>query len=291
MKLYIFLFLSVFCLTNIFGQAAKEEEKLELSGNLKTDITAVNKLITESPKLQMEVNRKSPVLAVLLSAVVPGAGQYYTEEYWRVPIYLAIEAVAIAANIYYNKKGDDATRDFKNYADQHWSVVRYAEWLNSYATTLGATDATTIYIDPDETKSPWDRVNFKQVNSVEELISTFSHRLVPYGEQQYYELIGKYKQYNHGWDTSDPTTSEYLTNVPQQMIDFSAMFCKPDETYYKYASMAVGAIIINHIVSAVDAALSTHKYNKRISANVSIKKAEYFGYIDFYPELNLNIRL
>jgi len=290
MKLFVFLSLSCLCFANLFGQIVKEE-KIELTGNLKSDIKVVNKLITESPKFQEESKRKSPVLAVLMSAVIPGAGQYYSEQYWRIPIYLAVEAAAIVANIYYNKKGDDATQEFKVYADEHWSVVRYSEWLNTFASQLGATDPVTIIIDPDQSKKPWERVNFKQVNSVEEKVSTFSHRLLPYGEQQYYELIGKYKQYNHGWDQSDPTSSEYMTNVPKQMLDYSDMFNKPDETYYKYASMAVGAIIINHLISAVDAALSTSSYNKRIAANVSLKKSELYGYVDFYPELNLNIRL
>ena len=290
MKLHVFLVLFAFCFVNMFGQIVKEE-KLKLSGNLKSDIKVVNKKIEESPKFQANDKRKSPFLAALMSAAIPGAGQYYSETYWRIPIYLAVEAVAIVANIYYNKKGDDATQEFKTFADEHWSVVRFSEWLNTFASQLGATDAAAIVIDPDVTKKPWQRVDLKQVNAVEEKVKTFSHRLLPYGEQQYYELIGKYKQYNHGWDKSDPSTSEYMTNVPQQMLDYSAMFTKPDETYYKYASIAVGAILVNHLISAIDAALSTSSYNKRIAANVSLKKTEIFGMLEFYPELNVNIRL
>lgn len=290
MKFYVLLVLFSISFVNIFGQIVKEE-KIELTGNLKSDIKAVNTLIKESPKLQEEFKKKSPVLAVLMSAIIPGAGQYYVESYWRIPVYLAVEATAIIANIYYNKKGDDATEEFKAYADEHWSVVRYSEWLNTFGAELAKQEVPHITIDQDASKKPWERVNFKQVNSVEEKVSTFSHRLIPYGEQQYYELIGKYKQYNHGWDKSDPTTSEYMTNVPQQMLDYSDMFNRPDETYYKYASIAIGAIIVNHLISAIDAALSTNAYNKRIAANVSLKKSEFYGYVDIYPELNLNIRL
>ena len=76
--------------------------------------------------------RKIPVLSGILSAVIPGAGQIYNEDYWIAGIFLAAEAALIYVGLTYDKKGDDQTASFEKYADQNWSVVDYAEWLVEY---------------------------------------------------------------------------------------------------------------------------------------------------------------
>lgn len=40
----------------------------------------------KEPTLKKFKMKKSPTLAVLLSAVLPGAGQFYNESYWKIPI-------------------------------------------------------------------------------------------------------------------------------------------------------------------------------------------------------------
>jgi hypothetical protein len=222
--------------------------------------------------------------------VVPGSGEFYAESYIKSAVFFLIEVSAITADIIWTKKGDNLTQDFKNYADAHWSAVLYADWLNNFHEQIGAENAPHIDIDPNTAKKPWQRVDFNKINQVEELVPTFSHRLLPYGEQQYYEVIGKYKQFNHGWDQSDPNTSEYLNNVPQQMLDYSAMFTKPDETFYKYASTAAVVLVINHVLSAIDAAWSTSRYNNNLTANMEIKRFDYLYVVDYYPELNIKIQ-
>ena len=73
--------------------------------------------------------------------------------------------------------------------DENWSVVDYAEYLNS----RGA----AVEINPDQLLPPWERiVSWSQLNAAEEEYAELgSHKLPPHGEQQYYELIGKYHQY------------------------------------------------------------------------------------------------
>ncbi len=47
-------------------------------------------------------------------------------------------------------------------------------------------------------------MNFQKLNYYESQIgkegSGFTHKLPPHGDQQYFELIGKYYQYNPGWN-------------------------------------------------------------------------------------------
>lgn len=42
--------------------------------------------IKSAPKTKKFRMKKSPTVAVLLSAVLPGAGQFYNQSYWKIPI-------------------------------------------------------------------------------------------------------------------------------------------------------------------------------------------------------------
>ncbi len=56
-----------------------------IADTLKSDsgITIVKPKDTPLKKFKM---KKSPTTAVLLSAVIPGAGQFYNESYWKIPV-------------------------------------------------------------------------------------------------------------------------------------------------------------------------------------------------------------
>lgn len=268
---------------------SKSDSISKFTGNLTEDSKIALNSYSESLKTGTVAvpGRKSPFLAGLFSLLVPGAGEAYSESYWKAAAFLVIEAAAIGGTIYYNKRGDEETLNFQHYADANWSAVRYAEWLNKYAPELGQDIQGTIHIDPDGTKKPWERVNFNEINAIERQLPTFSHVLPPYADQQYYELIGKYRQFNHGWAESDPNTSEYLNNIPQQMLDYAKMHILPDDTYYKYSDRTMVVVIINHVLSAVDAAWTASRYNKNLAVNMSLKQINLAGLTDVYPQVNL----
>src|SRR4030042_1813530 len=54
-------------------------------------------------------SKKSPMLAGLLSLIVPGAGEVYTGEYVKAAIFAAVEAAVITTAIIYDNKGEDKT--------------------------------------------------------------------------------------------------------------------------------------------------------------------------------------
>lgn len=55
---------------------------------------------------------KSPGLAVLLSAVVPGAGQAYNESYWKVPIVLGLGIYFASQWLHNNRLVKDFRAEF-----------------------------------------------------------------------------------------------------------------------------------------------------------------------------------
>ncbi len=90
------------------------------TGNLKFDSELSNQQMQPlqkiEPNLFIERNKKSPFLAAVFSLVVPGSGELYAKSYLKAGIFLAVEATLITVGIIYNKKGDNQTNNFQNYA-------------------------------------------------------------------------------------------------------------------------------------------------------------------------------
>ena len=278
MKTIKFLILITFITSISFSQTG--EDKVILSGNLSADSKIILNNYTEAvvPQLMYsQENKKSPILAGVMSLLIPGSGEIYVGEYLKAGIFLAIEAAVVTTAIVYDGKGDDKTTEFQNYADDYmnpdhnWSVVRYAEWLNQY-------EGASIPINPDESLPPWERVNWDDVNAAE----SGSHKLPPHGEQQYYELIGKYHQYSSGWN--DFTGGGNKDQVSPNLIYYSGMRGDAND-YYSVASTAVIGIYVNHFLSALDAVWSATQFNKDLAIKVRLENIQLANRTEFYPKI------
>ncbi len=266
--LLVFLFLSQF----VFGQSS--DDILKLTGNLSADSKIVlNNYSSIQTVFSDELpGEKKPMLSGLFSLLIPGAGQIYNEDYWIAGIFLAAEASLIYVGLTYDKKGDDQTEFFEGYADENWSVVRYAEWLNTY-------QGASIFIDPDETKPPWQRVNWNELNAAE----TGSHHLPPHGEQQYYELIGKYHQYSSGWN--DYTGGANNDLISPNLIYYSGERGKAND-FYSTAKTAVIGIYINHFISALEAVWGATRFNNNLAMNFRVQTINVANSIELIPTIN-----
>lgn len=281
----IFVVWVLFLLTqSIFAQTKPDAFA---TGNLSTDLRATFKYqALNSKTISATQNEKSLFLAGALSAVLPGAGEIYSESYIKGGVFLLIEAAAWYFNASYTKRGDDQTQFFKNYADSYWSVVRYAEWLNRFAVDLGGT--SNININSDPSLKPWQRVNWDEVNAAEKSIKEFSHTLYPHGHQQYYELIGKYPQYNKGWDDADPNIKRYFDNLSPNFLHYSSLRGRAND-YYNVATKAVLVVVINHLLSFADALWTASSFNSELKTNLSLEKLELGFYSEYYPKFNLQL--
>ncbi len=286
-KLKMFLTAAVGFIIIIFsGNLLAQNSELQnakLTGNLKYDSKIVGNYYQETlqPEVKFQLpHKKSPLIAGALSFVLPGAGQFYTENYWKTALFVVIEGAAITTAVVYDKKGDNQTADFQKFANQNWSVVRYAQWLMDHKAQLNLPDDCNITINPDASLPPQQRVNWDELNHCEQV---FSHRLHPYGDQQYYELIGKYPQFSPGWVTFQ---GDDYHNIPQIFHDYSHMRGKAND-YYNVAAKAVIAIYVNHVLSILDAVLDAVSYNKNLVMNVRVKKENVAFNEELIPTFNI----
>lgn len=229
-----------------------------------------------SANSNVELKKYSPLKAGLMSAIIPGSGEVYTGSYFKSALFFAVEIASWVVYFNYTKKGDEQTKKFKQFADENWSVVDYALWMNEWMRRYGTADAPMVGIDPDASKRPWERVNWFRLNEAERYISRlsggFSHTLPFYGEQQYYELIGKYHQYAPGWNDFDKNFIPEDVNElkPTQNFKFYSIERGKANDFYSIASASAFIIVANHVLSAIDATVSAIVKNKKVKTETSL---------------------
>ncbi len=287
-------FLTVLIYTGLMSQGRN------LSGDLAWDILSMknDSLPMNNSAASVKANHQNPFLNGLFSLAIPGAGQYRTDRYTKAAIFVAVEAALVTYVVINQNIGDKKTREFEKYANEHWSARRYADYINIY----GANDygPTGVNIDLNRV----DNKDYSQINAWESGLHKFgfSHQLPKFGEQQYYELIGKYNQFKYGWDTyghdangvpiSDggtPAGYDDLLAAKDQFLGYRDRRANANSYYYA-AGFAGGAIVINHVISALDAYLSTKNYNNEITSSMGLKMQEIGGTSSLVSELRIEVK-
>ncbi|MBL1212759.1 MAG: hypothetical protein HND52_05295 [Ignavibacteriae bacterium] len=271
-----------------------QAQEIELSGSLKLDsqiaFENTKELASQNNSLSV-TDKRSPLLAAGLSFAIPGAGQFYNDDFWKTAIFVAVEAAAIFTAVSYDNKGDDQTESFEKFANENWSPVQYATWTYQKYVVNGSIEQSKY--PQDEFFAQVNNRNWALLNRLEnEIGGYYSHRLAPYDDQQYYEMIGKYAQFNPGWnDFGDENTPfEYGDPKTDKFLYYAGERGKAND-FYTVSKTAVIIVVTNHILSALEAAWSAHRYNRSLEVNVSLEK-EQIGYrTELIPQLNMKYRI
>jgi len=284
------------------GALSGDKNPFHATGNRRVDFFGMTgpymPLADRSGSLKMqevyqktEGSEKSPWLAGLLSAALPGAGEFYTGSYVKAGIFFGVEVATWVISSTYNRKGDRQTAFFKAYANEHYSPIRYAQWLYKYVDQINPAVNKDDYqlfnegFDPNG-GPPFQYLNWVYLNRMEYAVGGgFTHRLPVYGEQQYYELIGKYKQFSKGWD-DEPDELDHTT--PEARYYYYAEQFNLADKYYNIASSFVAVTVANHILSAFDAAWSASRHNRSLHAQVNLRMEP--SPVGFFPAAQATLR-
>lgn len=228
-----------------------------------------------------------PGKALLLSAILPGAGQYYARNPLMAAAFLAIEVGAWAGVAIYHAEGQDKEDEYMNFAEQYWtyydptggdfgSYLSYEYW----AATLfgndgesGGTDGYTGGIDEWQNE-PWNE-KLKYLPS-----DGFTHELDPdEKDQQYYEMIGKYNQFAPGWPDYDESyheinpedwkTNPAITPLRNKYLDLR----KKSNDALNMSKDFTMVVLANHLISALHAGFSVSMYNRKLAKEQKIEGA------------------
>lgn len=223
---------------------------------------------------------KSIAKAVLFSAAVPGAGQFYNKSYLKSILFVVLEAATLTGYVHFQNRGNDLESQFERYADQYWSEDVYWDWMANI--------------------SAIDRSNMAALREFER--ANFSHFLPEEKSQQYYENIGKYNQFVIGWDDlnfkpENLTYQDYLNSSynGQNLDTISAL--REDYTLqrkdandnFKRATNLITITMLNHVISAIEAGFTAKRRNRRaLKANIRFRGMYYYN--DIIPSINLGLK-
>ncbi len=206
-----------------------------------------------TPRTQVRKG-KSSKRSLLLSALVPGLGQWYAGSKKRGLAFLGAEAALVGMWVAWKGKGNDLEQEFRAVADEHWDPLNYLAWRGS---TISKNSSITHALPCSS------EVVEVYIPSMQQSGSADFGRCAPSEIQQYYELIGKYDQYVAGW--TDLVRNSTGNAVAPTEVDSVENFHSErrlryedqrDESnrFLKRASTISGVILINHVLSALDAA-------------------------------------
>jgi len=232
---------------------------------------------------------KSVPKALLFSAVVPGSGQIYSRSYLKGLAFLVIEAAALTGHFHFNSEGNRLEDRFEADANAQWNENAYWNWMQEIC----------------------DNTPGSSCNSMDDLRSyerdSFSHFLPEVKNQPYYENIGKYNQFIIGWqefrekilpeeiDEEPFTYAHYqsgelngkdLRTISPQRTSYTELQDDSDGNF-KHATTLASLLLLNHVVSALDAAWTTKRFNRRVQAGLSVRQQIY--QTEIIPVLRLGV--
>ena len=171
---------------------------------------------------------KSYKKAILLSGLVPGAGEIYNGSFIKGFVFIGIEALGWSSYFKNNKNGRNIEDEFHMFADTHWSEVKYLNILENYELEHG--------------REP----------------TNLTHELPEEKTQQYYEMIGKYDQFACGWEDCDEWDGYSERRFYYEDKRYQS------NKYLKKAITATSIIFINRIISLIDTIWGVKLYNDRV---------------------------
>jgi hypothetical protein len=192
---------------------------------------------------------KSPKRAFLMSVLVPGSGEFWAGAKKRAALFFGLEALGLTVRSNWDGKGNDLEDDFRTRADSTYDPWNYLAWRdsrNSRFSSITHALPCSAYVKAAPSSVP-----------VPDAI-----RDCPGSDkQQFYELIGKYDQFVSGWkDIVDVSGNRVVSTEVDSAENFQSEIrlsyeVNRDESnkYLKRASTLGGLILVNHVLSAIDA--------------------------------------
>ncbi len=243
---------------------------------------------------EMKGKYRSPKQALFMSLVVPGLGQAYVGQtkfnYVRAATYFATDIVLGAFWYdYVVVKHDRVVSNYHKFADAHWSQIKYEDSISQHssdanflnvnpsretycnAVELAGTPPNGGCLTPGSSSYQGDFIpdvqahEYNNLPADQALDSTSKYRAGYPSPFDFYSLIGQEQEFISGW--TDASGVVYGDSVIQGTSDYRDQYIAMRAQANRYARMQswfLGGMVLNHIASALDAALTASFHNREL---------------------------
>jgi hypothetical protein len=238
---------------------------------------------------------------MFLSLLVPGLGQAYLKRYYKTGVFVALEATVIGFSVAFNNKGKQKDTEARKIAEDNFQYDRMMNYYNGLrgfiltgnqqTETDSSADAKMFDIYMDSALVSFTQANKSKSQEFYRTIesNTFvqgwkdcqpdpSFTLNPNADSIIFAGGFKYRKTDSlrykvsRIDTSkgkNVVVDSVLYGYSQKQIEFSNTMSKSN-SYYKTAQNILFSMVINHILSAVDALISAKAYNDELIGKESV---------------------
>jgi hypothetical protein len=218
--------------------------------------------------------------------LLPGYWQARHGQWLKAGLFASVEVGVILLANKWNKDGDDLDAAFRAYADTHWDYDRYVDWRTApgeFALEEGWLNRG--FNAQDLAGLSEEAIQDLYANTADDVFDPHggagSH-ILPGGftdgysegqdgawdhfglarTQQFYEMIGKYAQFQRGWDDYGVDQNTGFEFPTAQGVWSTTYFSPNSRTYISMrtdsndkliaADRIMGLLLVNHVVSFMD---------------------------------------
>jgi len=236
-----------------------------------------------------------PGKPLIMSLILPGAGQYYNKSpLWKTASFIGVELGSILAWRYYQNKAEKLRDEYQAFADMNWSMENWVynrlnqqsiapsdgiAWTNFPAlrTLIGTHDLKLIITGDLANELNLTRVSSDSLETHPEW--WYSGDVIVVKDRHFYENIGKYDQFVGGWndakeewyweekDVGDSIEIVIKTPMKQDYIDQRYN----SNQMLSAAKYSITVLMFNHVISGIESVWTNQKNARSKNKEASIK--------------------
>ena len=228
---------------------------------------------------------RSPKVAILLSLLVPGTGQAYAHHKLKAGIFGAVEVAFIAAGAIVGYQGNKRTKEAHSFADTHYSmdsISDYHSLLTGFESEIDF-DSVVFYGEYDQFERDASKKNQSYYDNINRADGPYVQGwddVIPHPESDFSEAFTTDSGTYVFSQDPDSIYLAYFIDKQGDTIDVQFGFSDNQKNYSKQLSKAnsffrwskslFSMLLINHIVSAVDAGITAKAYNDKLLGKTSL---------------------